>query len=1234
MEKELDIVDTTKEQPVPYVPMEFPGNGQSKYNNPFPEGVPAFIYQDHAQPQYTFPESRSAGQFIKPDTKAPGFFENFGHNWWKYNQLAQAGEFVVNSFSPNHLKEDVPDGWKVTPDDLMGFSENYWGTLIDATGPNDLAATKEAIKKEMQEDEYFSNGSWASALLGGISGGAMSPGSIFTMKYLTSFKYANVSKTVLMNAMNVVPAVALDSFATESLIEANRVAPQLENIAFNTVTDTVFGSALMGIGAGMGKLNHDLKLWDTRKAFSLYTQKGIKIDPIIDSKGKLTGEASFTSAPGESLSAAEVDMAKQWYTENMSKSGAYAIPGLGSFLEKTSNIPGLRSPAAQSAFNRFTSVKRWYNGIAGSPFITQGESEGIASASSAQIAALRYSAQAHDFTVFYKNQFMKANGINGESASAKLKNFAQGISMNRQITHQDFGKEVLSILSEKTYKSQYSEAHAVADEMHNIFVEMNELISKHTGRPMFKDPRNAWRYFPIKDNVSEMVNRRDAWEKLTSNLIKEQDDRIEATLLPINNSKARIDSLKKMIKSLPKDDRAVRDYKNQLKAAKKLLKKQEDEHHDRILNNPDYQILLEEGNRLLSQERDALRKLLEPIKKAKTLKERDALIRELEDKAYSGEIDTKFYFEDGYGIKFHDPDKHPKLRKPYASDRERTMAVKALWESKMHMSPNDIMSSVFGQISPSVGMPNHFKRRTNLVPVSQYVAEGFQDTDLASLMTGYLQVVGKDLGFKEAFPEFANSRDFEGVFKGLKQEYDKESARILSQPETPARRKETMKLQKDFDNARKFMKDTYDAYFNIRSHDIPDELRDTITVLKNVTSAALMGGVVTYQLQEIGASMMKHGIVNTLSAGLKPMIQSFFELLTKEKGERLELAKNNAAHAGLAVNTALNGLAMKWYNPGVLDQPPGNAALSMMVTGSNKLAHYSMNFFGVNWIANLNERLAASTFQSRAMKAMHDFKNGTISKSEIEAMAHYGLDVKRDSDMFLKLMEEAGGYQEGRAFQSMYWKWSDNEAMIKMGDSIRRAVRDTVVNSDAFASPYWTRNPLISLIFMYHGWAYNAFNRYAVPLMQRPHAESVLGATAMVGLSMLSQPLQRFANGKDFFKDDESWLESTMRGVDYSGLLGPNWDALSNLNKFLGDPLYASSEKRSGYNRQGALFGPVFGTFYGVADAMAHGAKGDATKGDLRRFSRIIAGRSHVALRQIFDYFIDNSGLPDKRQKN
>ena len=208
---------------VPYVPVSIPGSSQSSNSNPYPKGAPPFIYQDHAQPQFSLPTTRSPGQYLKPDTGNPGAFENFAHVWKQYNLEFQTGKFLANSFSPNQLQEDVPDGWKVEPEDLTEFDERFWYNLRTATGPNELEARKQAIRDQTKEDEYFANGGFMSSLAGGFAGALTSPGSLYSLKFLTNFKYATVPKTMMMNAINSAPSIGIESFARNSMIQANKI---------------------------------------------------------------------------------------------------------------------------------------------------------------------------------------------------------------------------------------------------------------------------------------------------------------------------------------------------------------------------------------------------------------------------------------------------------------------------------------------------------------------------------------------------------------------------------------------------------------------------------------------------------------------------------------------------------------------------------------------------------------------------------------------------------------------------------------------------------------------------------------------------------------------------------------------------------------------------------------------------------------------------------------------------
>jgi hypothetical protein len=242
--------------------------------------------------------------------------------------------------------------------------------------------------------------------------------------------------------------------------------------------------------------------------------------------------------------------------------------------------------------------------------------------------------------------------------------------------------------------------------------------------------------------------------------------------------------------------------------------------------------------------------------------------------------------------------------------------------------------------------------------------------------------------------------------------------------------------------------------------------------------------------------------------------------------------------------------------------------------------------------------------------------------------------MKEWAQKFVDQSKSAGGYQENKwAYQSMYHMWEDAEAVSRMGKSIRRASEDTILNSNKYASPYWTQHPLYGLIFMFHGWAYNAFNRYTVPILQRPDAQRILGFTSIVGLSMLSEPLMRLSNGKTAFEDDSTWFDAALKGLDYSGFGGPGWELMANLNKAMGNSLWTGqSEKRKNYQGVGAFAGPAIGLAYDVAQLGGHGIKGNWTQSDARKLAHLFVPFDHILSRGIVDNFIKNSGLPENRR--
>lgn len=1271
--------------PVPYQPISTPGASlSSQEKNQFPLGVPSAFYQPNALSTQLTEHAIPFNNLIEESKGKPGWWETMAHNFSEYNLEIQAGVFTSNQLFGNNPLADQPqeDFNAYTPEAVEGFPVKYWRYLVQAQSPMDLQMRQKKLKEQMEQDEYFDSGSWSAKLLGGIGGSIISPTTLFLMPEITSLKFAGVAQSTLANASRAFPAVAVDAFARNSFIQANRTGGSLEEAGINTLIDSAFGVALIGAGSGLKALNRNYNLWHTRKAQN-FAADGIGFGYEIAKDGTLRSERPRAyPMGGASVNAAQVNAAQAWSDSVMAKPAAFRLPGAEAVIDKLYKIPGtkwLQSPAIQAAQAKYEAQRTFFHKIAGSPFITEGESQGVASADSAQLLADIYASHGMDFVAFNRDAFYRANGIEGSWETARaLKNFTQAKTNNRQLSEEQFTQEIRSIIEVEGYKSKWSQAHEVADKALEMMDNINRDYARVTGKELFADPKTAFKYLPNDHNVSLLKNREEIWKEITYAEVARQDQLIENAQKPLKAFEERIKSLESLVRATNKKDPRFKSYENQLRSTRGQLKQAQNALHDMIDKNPDLKILLEDRVPMTLQERKELERLHEPlnevnqgIKNAKDSldkvnkelsslkrtkenklkreklsiqkkeyedelklanKELEKRMKELEDAAYMGELNKKHFTYEGDSIKLKDPLDAIKFRATHENENDRWNTVNAWYESVTQTSPQDLVQRMFGNMPEIPGSPSYTKQRKIYIPSNVYTKTGFFNPDIGKTMMSYMQAMGREIAFKHTFPEYANERGFEGMLKGIKQEHDIRRAALLDKPPSKERDIEISRVDKEFDEAVNHMRDTYLTYMGQYSSHASPKLQASAQILRNLTAGLRLGSIPIYQIADLGGIIMKNGLMPFLSAGMKPLLLS---ANGHAKGKMAEAYRAYAADAGLAVNTLRGHTGQRLFNSLAMENPPVTGFMEKAVVGTQKFSHLSSNFYGTNYIADLNERLAASTFQSEVMRVAHKFIDGTATASELEKMAHYGIDMNRWAKTFVKNMKDVGGYKEGKyAYQSMYHLWEDTAAVSRMANSIRRATNDMVLSSNKYASPYWTQHPLNSLVFMFHGWAYNAFNRYTIPLLQRPDAQAALGAVSIVGLSMLAEPLMRLSNGKDAFKDDETWFDTALKGLDYSGFGGPTWELLANINKASGNALWVNqSEKRAAYNGVGAFAGPAVGLLWDVVQLGGHGFKGDITQGDAKKIAHLMPLLNSILTRGAVNTYIEGSGLPPTRRQ-
>jgi len=1218
---------------------------------------------------------------IKTSKHKPGFFATLGHAFSEYNEFAQAGRFIKREVEFSHPADDeVPDDFN--PDDikyLQDYPSNYWDWLSEAQSPNEMAARQQYVLNKVQENEDYANGSFAASLLGGFAGGALSPSSY--LPFAAGVKYMGIAQNVVKGVLNAAPGVALQTVAHEGFMQATEAGGNLEDFAINSLRDAAFGVAFMGAGAGLGAAYRGGKLWNVRKVAN-YNYEGVDFNHVIDPEtGQLSGGIKATAAPGYSLSAAKVEQAQQFADSAAHHGFLFGVPG----VSKLAGNSILGSPIVKGLTNRFETIRGFTDLLASHSIITKGLLEGKARPDTAEDIISSINAGAVDFNLQYRSHFLEENGIiGGFNVKNATKALSQRALKGQRTSWESFNHNVVD--STITQEFNYSKSTNAASKLYTDYTDrIYEEFQKAMGfDPEILSPRNARGYYTQNmDNIS-LVKYQDKFRQVVADEFKRQDSVLEEISRPLEEAKKFLAQLEEHKLTGQAYDRSA---VNEIKDARDRVREAQREIERRARDDEDVALLLEDRNFVTMEDAEKIRDLHAPIneqqnlvsaqkkeisklksqlsaakssaktnvtkeatqrniikmkaleKEIKTAESKlneltnkvDELTDELHQRAHKGEIDNKLFTKDQNVIKFRDPNEWAKFRKPFESDDARIAAAEAQRNLYLNNTTEQIQQSIMGSMMPSL-VANPLKRRTFLIPAKILNDAGFIASDVPKAAASYSRALGRHIALNKVFKDI-NMLEGEAGPAGM--------ARILGEERTQfekkinadekltqeKREKELLKLDRDFRDATQFMKNMMDSFMG-RTNASASTLRVT-RAIKNFAASTKLGGVPITQVTDIGAIILKHGLWPYLRDGLKPMIQTLNGYVDSELSE---IQKRNSADALLSLQHMESGYGTRYSdNLSVGDVPIATHLESAL----EKVGHLSGNFFGTNFIDNANQRVVAGIMQSRIMRHMYEFKAGTLSKTDEIALLQYGLDPKQWSEKFIKAFEEGSGWKtKTGAYQSKYWEWKDNEAVSRMAMTIRRGVQDTIVQRGLFTSPFWTNNPLLGMIFMFHGWGFSAFNKFTVPMMQRPDAAKLQGIIFMLGLGAMIDPLRKLANGKKADIDnDDTWFGKAFETVSNSGILGHTPDILQTFNKFLGGELLPkTTEKYQGWNKWSVL-GPAAGMAEDIATIIQHSIGTDKkfTTNDAKKAIRLVPLTGALGLRGLLNQWAESLDLPEKQ---
>lgn len=1211
----------------------------------------------------------------KPNTIGkPGFISTFAHAVGEYSELLNAGKFIYQEADQlSHLSDPVPENFEVTYEDVKEFPDKYWPNLIGSASPKDLEARKSALKDRMADEEYYSRGSFVANLLGGIvGGGALSP-STWLLPMSAGVKYANFTQNLLRNTIKAAPNLVATTLATEGLHEAAIAGGNMQDFAVNSFRDLAWGTALIGGAAGLGHAMRGGQLWNVRKSSS-YTFEGINFNNAIDDKGEYKGIIA-SAAPGMSVSADKVKLAQSFADSTMSKTGLFAIP----YVDKLAGNSFLGSTIIRMLSSPYITTRGFIDKIASHGIITQGIERGIARGDSAEDLINITRAKSTQFSAELKGLFYEANGLTRKvNATNAAKNFKQVISSEQRIKWNDFGKQVRNVIysGEDSLNPQVNEAAQKT----MAFVKSigDEFRKAHGWSDDWLPPRTAVNYLMQNYNIEEIIKRPQEFINLVASAYKEQDEIISRLNRPIDELETKISGLKEAIRNPQfKETRALA---NELKSAQAQLRNAKDKLITEIQDNHDYHILLEDRVMLNSKESDELAKIKQPLQehkdnlnklnekisslktsrskinslinknvtdKAKSnnllklekieqeIKSHELKLKEIEDNIFkeeglleeriaSGEINRKFYTYEKDTAKpiLRNPHERPKLRKVFESDSARLSHAFALSEKIRGNSPDQLNQQILGQMFPgAVDNPNYTLARSVMIPSKVFNDANFLEHDIGKSVTSYASTMGKSTALKKSFGSNVSAPGIDGIIKSLNEEKRAKENAIKSKEGTKEGDKERLKHEKEYQKAVSDIKKVYDIFMG-RGRGSPKQ-RAAAAALRNLAAITKLGGVPIAQLTDLGAIVLKQNVYPFMMQGLRPMLKT---MNGRIGGRDSEVLKKNAAHAHVAIQTLQSGYHSKFIEGDMMSTAPLAGRIGSSL---DNLAHMSGNFFGTNFIENANQTMVANITQSKIIAALHDFKSGKITKDQHIYLSTLGIDPNHWADRMISNYKRANGWEEFGGYQSKYWDWDDAEAVERMSNSIHRSVYNTVVQRGMFTSPLWANDPILGLLFTFHGWAYGAFARYTVPAMQRPNAEVAMGMAFMFGFGLMTEPLRQWANGQEVNLDDDYFFA---KGFLNSGIGGPLPDVINYLNLVTHNNLIPGlvNERTRNLSVIGAMAGPIGGMAEDAFSLLEHLWRGNISQVDLKKAARLFGLSSHLLSRNIWNDIIKDSGLPEK----
>lgn len=1222
--------------------------------------------------------------FSPPEEKGkPGFFSTLGHGFVEQNEFFALERIAKDGIGFKNPLMDTEFGkeqdWVSIIDNAGIYTPRWIQYVMESTSENDMEARIAEAQARETQAEYLSQGSGLANFFGGMAGAILSPSSLIPIS--ATVKYAKLGKNVLNNMARTLPGITTQSLAHAAAIDLSNQQFVLAEYAEDAAIDAMFGTILVGAGAGLmsGKLAFDT--YNIRNTTKM-TADGVQAMQKIGKDGEFI-KYEVKMLRNESRNAAKVDKWQSMLDSRAAKKGMFQYGWATKAFSKG-------NPLVKWLTGIFDTMADLTNRLADHSITTEGVISGSARPQNVEELVKKAKSDAILTTKQLDSLYAQSIGLNPDSIYDKTvkKKMMQMQDKQGFYSRDEFNYDVsMAVINDTQHTNQF--VNEAANLLNDKFTQYYEsFLDTHGLDKDIFPPKTAKGYLMRmydRDYVaSSSALGNESFVTIVANELQRQDNMIIEHGSRLKAEQAQYEKLKQEKIDLAKaedfDTNKHRLLREQLDEASERVRAEQSILRDKMKNDEDLHILLEHNLYLNSAEESDLRNILKPINeaenqfqeakaelssvqklikqneskiaKAKTEKKLKELteqnktlqsqldelqgkgsesgrVRELENqfnelkdelnrKALNGQIPKRYFRQTGNQVEFRDPNQVVRFRDLYDNHRE---AATRFEQSILNYNPQQLNQSVLSNFSGGVAT-NPLKSRSLMVPDSLLRENKFLSNDLNKMTILYIQNLASRTAVKQALvhPQFGEG--FEAFTQALSEEMQIKRDKISSQTKksTKQKQKELIKLDREFKEAEKAIGRFQDFVYG-------NSLRDSAGLkfarnLRNYTTATRLGAMMLSSLSDTGGIILKHGIWNYLKDGLAPLLKSAFIKAGKAGAE----GKENATHAGMAMEHVLGSFSESAYNPSMFD----GVYMSGKVTSAlEKLNHVAMNLYGQTFVDNINQMITANISQSKFMSYLQKFKDGTITARQKEALNQAGIQPEIWADRFLEQFEKFGGEKSGASYQSRYWDWQDVEAMQTMVNGIRRSVNESVLKSNWLDAPLWSNDPFPSMILLFHKWGFSAMSRWVLPAMQRPDAKALTGITMMIGLGALVDPLRKWAKtGKFEWDEDAAFLNA----ISNSSVGGWYWDVIENLNAVLGHSLLPNKNDRRQSMSIGSIIGGAPG---GVMDDAFHIITSlinqNTTRKDAQKALNLLPLTGAWYLRYLTNQFLDQLDLPDRR---